>query len=186
MRKNDYYKPSDDTFLLAECLQNASGRSAMEIGVGSGYICELLTKHFRTVVATDIDLNAIEQAKEHVKDVTVVCCDSSSAIANMKFDLIVMNPPYLPSNEIKDMAVDGGEDGIEVSTRMIKDSVRLLHSNGKILMVASSLANYNLLIEILRGLGLETEIINRKKLAFEEIMVLQGSFSKLRSNFSPA
>jgi len=148
----------------------------MEIGTGSGYICELLTKHFKTVVATDIDLNAIKQAKERVKDATFVCCDSSSAITNMKFDLIIMNPPYLPSNEIKDITVDGGKDGIEVSSRMARDSVRHLHPSGKILMVASSLANYNLLIERLHGLGLETEIISRKKLAFEEIMVLQGSF----------
>ena len=157
----------------------------MEIGTGSGYICEMLTKHFRTIIATDIDLNAIRQAKERVKDVTFVCCDSSSAITNMKFDLIVMNPPYLPSNEIKDVTVDGGEDGIEVSTRMIRDSVKLLHSNGKIMMVASSLANYNLLIERLHGLGLETEIVSSKKLAFEEIMILRASFSNGCSNFSP-
>ncbi|MGH9877981.1 MAG: methyltransferase, partial [Nitrososphaerales archaeon] len=113
MHRNDYYKPSEDTFLLAECLRDASGRTAMEIGTGSGYLSELLAKRFSTVVATDIDMDAIRQAKERVKDVTFVCCDSSYAITNMKFDLIVMNPPYLPSNEIMDMTVDGGEDGIE-------------------------------------------------------------------------
>ena len=179
---NDYYKPSDDTFLLAECLQNASGRSALEIGTGSGYICELLTKRFKTVVATDIDLNAIRHAKEHVRDVMFVCCDTSSTITNIKFDLIVMNPPYLPSDAIKDVAVDGGKDGIEISTRMVTDSVRLLHKDGKIMMVVSSLANYRLLMERLHELGLKTSIIGERKLGFEEIMVLQAWFPDLSIN----
>ena len=177
MHKDDYYKPSDDTFLLAERLQNASGRSAMEIGTGSGYICELLKTRFNTVVATDIDLNAIKQAKEKVDGVTFVCCDSSYAISNIRFDLIVMNPPYLPSDEIKDATVDGGRDGIEVTTKMVSDSIRLLHSSGRILIVASSLANYKMLIERLREMGLNTSIISKKKLVFEEIMILQASFS---------
>ena len=177
MHRNDYYKPSDDTFLLAECLQNISGRSAMEIGTGSGYICRLLKTRFKRVVATDINMDAIKQAKDRVDGVTFVCCDSSSAISNMRFDLIVMNPPYLPSDEIKDVTVDGGRDGIEVATRMVRDSIRLLHPGGRILIVASSLANCNMLIERLHELGLKTSIISKKKLAFEEIMILEGSVS---------
>ena len=149
----------------------------MEMGTGSGYICGLLKARFATVVATDIDLNAIKQAKDMVEDVTFVCCDSSSAISNMKFDLIVMNPPYLPSDEIRDASVDGGKDGIGVTTRMVRDSIRLLHPNGRILIVASSLASYSMLTERLHELGLNTSIISKKKLAFEEIMVLQASFS---------
>ncbi len=175
---NGYYKPSEDTFLLAECLQSVSGRSAMEIGTGSGYISEWLTKHFKTVVATDVDPDTVRHAKELVEGVEFVCCDSSSAITNIEFDLIVMNPPYLPSEGIKDVAVDGGKDGIEISTRMVTDSLRLLHKDGKILMVVSSLANYRLMMERLHDLGLKTDIIGERKLAFEEIMVLQASFGQ--------
>ena len=149
----------------------------MEIGTGSGYICELLKTRFKTVVATDIDLNAVKQAKDRVDDVTFVCCDSSSAISNIRFDLIVMNPPYLPSEGTKDITVDGGRDGIDVTIQMVSDSIRLLHSSGRILIVTSSLANYKMLIERLREVGLDTSIISKKKLAFEEIMVLKASFS---------
>lgn len=175
---NDYYKPSDDTFLLAECLQDVSGRSAMEIGTGSGYLCELLTKHFKTVVATDIDPDTVRHAKELVEGVEFVCCDSSSAVTNIEFDLIVMNPPYLPSEGIKDVAVDGGQDGVEISTKMVADSLRLLHKDGRIMIVVSSLANYRLLMERLHDLGLKTEIIGERNLEFEEIMVLQASFGQ--------
>jgi release factor glutamine methyltransferase len=150
----------------------------MEIGTGSGYLCELLRKQFKTVVATDIDPTAIGHAKERVKDVAFVCCDSSSAITHTKFDLIVINPPYLPSNEIKDATVDGGKDGIAISFKMARDSIRLLHRDGKIMMVASSVANYKLLMKRLYELGLETNIISKKKLAFEEIMILQARFSQ--------
>lgn len=173
----DYYKPSDDTFLLAECLQDANGNFAMEIGAGSGYISRLLQTRFKTVVSTDIDLNAIMQAKDEAYNVSFVCCDSCSAISNVRFDLIVMNPPYLPSDEIRDATIDGGKDGIAVTRRMVQDSIRLLHPNGKILIVASSLANYNLLVERLHELGLETSVIRKKRFAFEEIMILQASFS---------
>ena len=159
-------------------MQNVSGRSAMEIGTGSGYLCELLTKHFKTVVATDIDPDTVRHAKERVEGVAFVCCDSSSAITNMEFDLIVMNPPYLPSEGIKDVAVDGGKDGIDISTKMVTDSARLLHKDGKIMIVVSSLANYRLLMKRLHELGLKTSIIGQRKLAFEEIMILQASFGQ--------
>jgi release factor glutamine methyltransferase len=150
----------------------------MEIGTGSGYICRLLKTRFKTVVATDINLNAIKQAKDRVDSVTFVCCDSSTAISNIRFDLIVINPPYLPSDEIQDVTVDGGKDGIAVTIRMVRDSIQLLRSSGRILIVTSSLANYKMLIERLQELDLKTNIISKKKLAFEEIMVLQASFSQ--------
>jgi methylase of polypeptide subunit release factors len=93
-----------------------------------------------------------------------------------------MNPPYLPSETIKDVAVDGGKNGIEISTKMARDSVRLLHKDGKLMMVVSSLANYGLMLERLHDLGLKTNIIGQRKLGFEEIMVLQASFPDLSIN----
>lgn len=153
MHKNDYYKPSEDTFLLAECLQNLSGENAMEIGTGSGYITNLLKESFKKVVATDIDLGAIKEARKKAKNVLFICCDSSSAITNVAFDLVVVNPPYLPSDTIGDVTVDGGKYGIEVTLQMVKDAKRLLKHEGRILIVTSSLANYDLLVNKLREVG---------------------------------
>jgi release factor glutamine methyltransferase len=185
-----HYKPSDDTFLLADCAQKHRGRFALEIGTGSGYICGILKTGFKFVVATDIDADAIKVAREYVKgirrkdgrpvkDVAFVCCDSSSAISNMRFDLIVINPPYLPSGAVGDITVDGGTEGIEVSIHMMEDCVRLLEANGILLIATSSLSNYRALMERMDALGISAVIIAGKKFEFEELIVIQGTF-KLR------
>ncbi len=172
MNKNsDYYRPSDDTFLLAEYAQKFSGESVLEMAVGTGYISSLLKERFSSVVATDIDPDAIREADESTLR---VCCDSASAIVNIMFDLILANPPYLPSQGIHDLAVDGGKDGIEVTLKMLEDAVRLLKRNGTILFVTSSLANFNTLLEYMHKFGFNTNIIGRKKLDFEELFIIQG------------
>ena len=169
-KNNDYYRPSDDTFLLAECVKNINGENALEIAAGMGYISNLLKEKFSSVVATDIDPDAIREAD---KSVLLVCCDSASAIANVVFDLIVINPPYLPSQGIHDLAVDGGKDGVEVTLKMLNDAIRLLKYNGTIMLVTSSLANYNTLFAYMQKLGYKTDIVGKKKFAFEELLVIQ-------------
>lgn len=168
---NDYYRPSDDTFLLAEYAQNFSGENALEIAAGTGYISNLLKDKFSCVVVTDINPEAIREAD---RSILQVCCDSASAIVNITFDLIVINPPYLPSQGIGDVAVDGGKDGIEVTLEMAEDAIRLLKHDGIILLVTSSLANYDELLTYLRKLGCKTDIVGKKKLDFEELYVIQG------------
>ena len=170
-KNNDYYRPSDDTFLLAECVKNFSGEGALEIAAGTGYISNLLKEKFSSVVATDIDPDALREAG---KSVLLVCCDSASAIVNVAFDLIVINPPYLPSQGMHDLAVDGGKDGVEVTLKMLDDAIRLLKYNGTILFVTSSLANYNTLFAYLQKLGYKTDIVGRKKFTFEELLVIRG------------
>lgn len=172
MSKNNYYRPSDDTFLLAECVQKFEGESALEIAVGSGYISNVLKENFRLVIATDIDLDAIRAARNKAN--LLICCDSASAITNIVFDLVVINPPYLPSQQINDITVDGGRDGVEVSLKMLGDAVRLLKNGGAILLVTSSLANYTSLLTHMQKLGFKADIIGRKKLDFEELFVIQA------------
>lgn len=172
MSENNYYKPSDDTFLLAECVQHVRGENALEIGVGSGYVSELLAKNFDLVVATDMDLNAIKEAKDKVD--LLVCCDSASAIVNVAFDLVVINPPYLPSPEIRDLAVDGGACGIEVAMKMLADAIRLLKDTGTIMFVTSSLSDYNQLLQYVHKSGYATEVIARRNFDFEELFVVKA------------
>ncbi|MFQ5920556.1 MAG: HemK2/MTQ2 family protein methyltransferase [Nitrososphaerales archaeon] len=177
---NKPYRPSDDTFLLAESVEASGGRSALEVGAGSGYIAALLKERFGRVVATDISIEAIREAKARAGDVEFVCCDSASAISNARFDLIVMNPPYLPSDTMDDVTVDGGRGGIEVTLRMVRDSLPLLRrddgAGGRMLIVTSSLADHRKLEAKIKEMGLQTHIARRKKLAFEELMVLEASF----------
>ncbi|MFQ5940173.1 MAG: HemK2/MTQ2 family protein methyltransferase [Nitrososphaerales archaeon] len=170
-KSNDCYRPSDDTFLLAGYVEIFSGERALEIAAGTGYLSNLLKEKFSSVVATDVNPDAIREVD---KSIHLVCCDSASAVVNFKFDLIVINPPYLLSQSIEDVAVDGGKDGTEVTLKMLEDAIRLLKCNGTILFVTSSLANYNKLLAYIRKRGYKTDIVATKKFDYEQLFVIEA------------
>jgi release factor glutamine methyltransferase len=127
------YTPSDDTFLLADCIRQYYGGRALEIGVGSGL---LLKKNFAYVAGSDIDLHALQHCKQQKTtsaNVLLVCCDAGSAFGIGKFDLIVSNPPYLPNddNNTRDPAVNGGPTGIEITVHFINSALPLLQGRGR-------------------------------------------------------
>ncbi len=171
------YKPSEDTFLLADTLSDAKGENALEIGTGSGYIADILARNFKRVVATDIDVKALLYAKSNCKNsnenILYICCDAADAIVNIKFDLIAINPPYIPSYSIDDRSIDGGKGGIEVAMGMLKSAIRLIANDGAIYMVISSLADYNKLISFIKDLGFDVLIITKRAYWFEELLVIK-------------
>jgi len=65
---NNYYKPAEDTLFFAEHLQNEKGRTALDIGTGSGFLAQVLSKNFELVVAADTDLKALKKAHESVEN----------------------------------------------------------------------------------------------------------------------
>ncbi|MCS6768579.1 MAG: methyltransferase [Candidatus Nitrosocaldus sp.] len=173
---DEIYRPAEDTFMLADAVDGVHGCYALEIGTGSGYIASILSKGFRLVVATDVSLEALIYAKESHPDsrnVEFVCCSNADPIAGISFDLIAINPPYLPSQRIEDVAVDGGEQGIEVAMAMLRSASRLLSSGGRVIMVTSSLAGYDLLLSSLHGIGLEGRVTARKRYGFEDLILLE-------------
>src|ERR671924_685339 len=107
------YLPAEDTSLLAESVKCYEGKSALEIGVGSGAVLKVLRENFWFVAATDIDFASLKYCKDNLSnEIMLVCCDAASAFLS-GFDLIVSNPPYLPAedNEKIDFTVHGGPDG---------------------------------------------------------------------------
>ncbi len=193
---NSVYIPSDDTYLLADTVKDIEGHRALEIGTGSGYIAGILADRFKYVVATDIDLKALFYARysngkgrygnvgnnydsndsDINNNIEYLCCNAADAL-RAEFDLIVMNPPYLPSDGIDDPAVDGGEYGIEIAMDMLRSASRVLAYNGSIYILLSSLARYDILIEYAKELGLHTSIVSNKAFWFEELIVIRATKS---------
>ncbi|MEM3121132.1 MAG: methyltransferase [Candidatus Nitrosocaldus sp.] len=175
MNHDGIYKPAEDTFMLADAVYGLQGNNALEIGTGSGYIAAILGKRFNRVVATDISLEALLYAKNNSnsRNVEFVCCNCADAISS-KFDLIAINPPYLPSERIEDVTVDGGKKGIEVAMEMLKSTSGLLKEDeGRIVMIASSLAGYDELLSSLHNLGLYGNTVARKRYGFEDLILLE-------------
>lgn len=170
------YVPSDDTFLLADCIRQYSGRWALEIGVGSGILLNLLEKNFANVAGSDIDLRALEHCRGR-SCAMLVCCDAASAFKG-EFDLIVSNPPYLPDDEVKDMTVHGGPKGIETAIHFLQSALPLLAPDGKMLLVISSLADSadsSALDQLVMEKKMRKKVVKEKKMFYETLSVIELS-----------
>lgn len=167
---SEKYTPAEDTFFLADHIEEESGDSALDIGTGSGFLAQLLLRRFETVVATDISFDSLRSAP---KECNLVCCSAADPL-RIQFDLIVCNMPYLPSDKILDKTTDGGREGLQVPLSIIKSAKKCLKKTGKIIFLSSTLANYEKLMEQTAELGLETTIQSRKKLFYEELILLKA------------
>ena len=171
---NDTYLPAEDTYFLEDHIINEKGESALDIGSGSGYLTKVLSKSFSIVVGTDVNFDALKTQSS--KTTNLVCCNAADALL-MKFDLIVCNMPYLASDKILDIATDGGPEGVVIPMKIIISAKNCLKPDGKFLFVTSSLSNYQKIVEKTTKLGLEVEILDKKKLFFEELILVQAKNS---------
>lgn len=168
--KNDEYPPSEDTFFIVDNIEHEKGNFALDVGSGSGYITKLLSENFSFVVGTDINFDVL--TKQTYKTENIICCNGSDAL-KIKFDFIVCNLPYLASDKIIDIATDGGVEGFEIPKKIFDSVISNMAENGKFIFVTSSLSNYQKLIDYAQKLGLKTRIMAKKKLFFEELILVE-------------
>ncbi len=171
----DVYPPGDDTMLLLESIDVVKGEEILEMGCGSGMICIHCAAVGAEVTAVDVNENAVrctlQNARRNGVRVNVVLSDLFSSISG-KYDQIIFNPPYLPGHETDPLALSwsGGEGGVEVLDRFLRDSPRFLEPGGRITVVVSSRMDEELLRRSLSMFRIEE--IADKRLFFERIRVL--------------
>ena len=163
--------PAEDTIFFANYLQNEKGKYALDIGTGSGYLANVLLPNFEVVVTTDINFEATKKAHDLIEN--CICCHSAYPLT-IKFDLVICNLPYLPSEEISDPSVDGMDKGILVPLQIIKSAKNVIKKGGKMLYLTSSLAKYKKLLEETESLGFFAKIVATKKMFFEELILVQA------------
>lgn len=169
---NDTYQPAEDTYFLEDHIKDEKGGSALDIGSGSGYLTKSLCKSFSFVVGTDVNFDALKNQLNRPEN--LVCCNGADAFQN-KFDLIICNMPYLASEEILDIATDGGEEGIVIPMKIIKSAKNCIKEGGKFLFVSSSLSNYEKLAELTKQEGFKVKIKATKKLFFEKLILIEAT-----------
>jgi release factor glutamine methyltransferase len=172
------YIPSEDSLLLAESVKQYSGRSALEIGIGSGIILKILHDNFKLVAGTDVHFMSLKYCKDNLpNDIMLACCDAASAF-HCRFDLIVSNPPYLPLEDYKkkDYTINGGFTGIEMTLHFIRSGISILDIKGKMLIISSNLSDTTKLEESISQMNLKKTIIKQKKLFFETLQSIEISF----------
>ncbi|MEM2036383.1 MAG: methyltransferase [Candidatus Caldarchaeum sp.] len=148
---NHPYTPREDTFLLLECLEMVPKVDlAAEVGCGPGYVLRQLLARSRESVGIDIDVTALKAGKQHLAEVYGSVHLVNSSILPFRqdsFDMVVSNPPYLPSEEtLYDPAVHGGPTGVETSLEIVNQASHTLKSDGILLIVASSLSDVDRLL----------------------------------------
>lgn len=144
--------PRFDTEVLVEEVLALSkkdkSKRILDICTGSGAIAIALKKlgGFERVDALDISDNALEVAKRNAKeldlDINFLKSDMfSSLTSEIKYDIIVSNPPYIQSdvvdtleNEVKDfeprLALDGDVDGMKFYKIIAENYEDYLADNG--------------------------------------------------------
>jgi release factor glutamine methyltransferase len=150
--------PRPDTeWIVTECLQLAKDMPApaiLDVGTGSGCIAVAVAARHKTAVVTAIDISGEALAvarrnaeKHHVADrVRFLEGDLFGPLAaDEKFDLILSNPPYIPTADLAGLApevseheprlaLDGGADGFVVLDRLIAGAPAHLKAGGHLLV----------------------------------------------------
>lgn len=181
--EDQVYPIREDTLLLLEAaLEEVRPRDRiLEVGTGSGYIATELLKITPHILATDINPHAVRMAKE--KGVEVIRTNLMAGICS-KFDLIMFNPPYLPTvNEDRmddwlERALDGGHSGRGVIERFAEDAGRVLAGSGRILLIVSSLTGKEETEKSLSRQGFSGELVKYLALEEEELFVYRFRFQK--------
>ena len=151
--------PRPETELLVEKLVNIFKKkkvTILDIGTGTGCIIISLLSELKNSagIAVDISSKAIVMAKKNARkfnlsDRIKFLNKSFENICDKKFDLIVSNPPYIKRSDIKNlsedikkfeprMALDGGNDGLDLIKKVIYKSKKILKING---MLALEIGN---------------------------------------------
>lgn len=172
------YEPSEDSFLLADAaLSEIKGSERiLEVGCGSGIISAVINANTKASV-TGIDINPYAAKCTRENGIEVIRGDLLSCIKG-HFDLIIFNPPYLPTEEDErdcgwlNAALDGGWDGRKVIYRFLDDANRCLILGGKILMLVSSLSGIDEIKSRMFSLGYTVEDNRQENYMFEQLAVL--------------
>ena len=151
--------PRPETELLVEKIVNIFNKkriTILDIGTGTGCIIISILSELKNSTGTAIDIStkAIEAAKKNARkfklsDRIKFLNKTFEDLCEKKFDLIVSNPPYIKRSDIKNlsedikkfeprMALDGGNDGLDLIKKVIYKSKKILKING---MLALEIGN---------------------------------------------
>ena len=138
----------------------------LEIGSSSGYVSQQLKinhPELKLLFSTDISPNACISTKETLEleylEHNVICGDLFSCFKDAKmFDIVIFNPPYIPSEESEihlpgHLTWHGGKSGLDTIDMFLTQALKYLSLNTTVIYLVcfqtaplSKLASYQQLI----------------------------------------
>ena len=169
----------------------------LDLGTGSGILAIILAKfikptHFpkAKIYASDILSEAIEIAKENARknsledDIEFIqsnLFDEFPPVFKNKFEIILFNPPYLPSEPFTkqkakkklDYSWEGGEKGIETFEKFLSQSKDFMSKSviTYIYFTFSSNSPLELIYSKIKDLGFQIKILKKVHIFFEDIIL---------------
>ena len=148
--------PRNDSEILIEAVLSnynnmQEGLKILDLGTGSGCLVLSLLKMYKNASGSAVDISekALKVAKQNAENLKI---NNIKFLKNNwndniedKFDIIISNPPYIPTKEIKELepevnkfnpllALDGGEDGLNCYRYLAKSLDKNLKENTKIFL----------------------------------------------------
>lgn len=185
------YEPAEDSFLFAENIDIEKGAQVLDVGTGCGILAILAAEKAASVVAIDLNPHAIRCAKKNsaLNNVRNKMAFMQAGLLTAfneyaKFDLILFNAPYLPSDKCEDdswivRSWAGGINGRQVIDQFISQVPSHLKACGQILLMQSTLANAEETIRKFEEYNLKASIRAERKLPFFETLTLIEAENRL-------
>ena len=143
--------PRPETELVAEEVINTNGQKVLDLCTGSGAIAIAVAtkKEGAIVTASDVSQYALDIAKSNASllglNIDFRCGNMFEGVKGEKYDIIVSNPPYIPSADIQKLekkvkdfepmlALDGGKDGLNFYRIIAKEYSEYLNENGTLIL----------------------------------------------------
>ena len=198
----DVYSPSDDSYLILDFIRSNISqdifdgipikgiKNILDLGTGTGIVAiflELLNLSLSQIYASDILQNAIKCAQMNEKRNNIEnkikylhsnLFESFPNHLRHSFDIIIFNPPYLPSIEriekkSSDHTWDGGIDGLKVLSQFfsqVKDYLNL-RKPSNIYYICSSKTNLGELYKFIKEKGFKNKVLMNRHIFFEDIFL---------------
>jgi len=178
------YEPAEDSFMFAEHLQVNDEARVLDMGTGTGILGIVAAKKAREVLSVDLNPYAIRCSKRNaqingtIDKMYFVQGDLFMPLGETaKFDLILFNAPYLPSEPSESQswiehAWAGGPTGRKVIDRFITEALVHLEQSGEIMLMQSNLAGVEETKARFASAGLGANVVTQLALPFFETLVL--------------
>ena len=182
---DNVYIPAEDSYLLADNLEIKQGQSVLEIGTGSGIVAMYASKLTDKITVTDINFDACELARKNfqkndIENIEILFGNLFEPVKNRKFDVILFNTPYLPTEEgevLEDTinyAFDGGLNGRKVIDLFLDEVGNHLNDGGIVQLIQYSLSGNEETLDKLDELGFIAEIKASEHFFFEDITLINA------------
>lgn len=195
------FQPRSDARLLATAMRArglASGARVLDLFTGSGVLAAAAAREgAREVVAVDVSRRALWAARRTARRNGVAARvrtrrgDLLAPVAGERFDLILANPPYVPSASDSPAAAsarrawEAGADGRLLIDRLCAQAPDHLARGGALLLVQSSLCGERETLARLEAAGLPAAVIVRERGPLGPLMHAQAPRLEARGLLAP-